>query len=246
MTALTSYRAASHFGLGGSRQDLQAIGNDPVGWVVDQASANHSVEIAGMPDTAVQISRNQSRQQARRQAQRRMSGREDAASVIEDEQRRYRHEIQDALRDTLDLRFEQAINTTAPVKERLAWFWSNHFSVSQAGRQQIISACASFENEAIRSSLDGYFAQMLVKVVSNPVMLLYLDNAQSIGPRSRVGRRRKAGLNENLAREVLELHTLGADGGYTQKDVTALAAILTGWTVGTPQMARLDVKPGQF
>ena len=246
MTALTPYRAASHFGLGGSKQDLQAIGDDAVGWVLDQVSANHSVVIKDMPLSGAQIAGNQQRVQARPQAQRMMSDAEDAESMIDQEQRRYRQEVQGAIRDTMDLRFEQAITTSAPVKERLAQFWSNHFTVSQAGRQQIVSACPSFENEAIRASLDGFFAEMVFKVVSNPVMLLYLDNAQSIGPKSQVGRRRKAGLNENLAREVLELHTLGVNGGYTQSDVTALAAILTGWTVGTPQIARLGAQPGHF
>ena len=89
----------------------------------------------------------------------------------------------------------------------------------------------AYEREAIRPHLDGSFAELLRASTGHPAMLMYLDNARSVGPDSRAGRRRQMGLNENLAREVLELHTLGVDGGYDQDDVEALAAILTGWTV---------------
>jgi uncharacterized protein (DUF1800 family) len=92
------------------------------------------------------------------------------------------------------------------------------------------------ENEAIRPHAFGSFKALLRAATLHPGMLLYLDNAQSIGPQSRAGKRRSKGLNENLARELLELHTLGVNAGYTQSDVTQTAAILTGWTV-SPQTA---------
>src|SRR5207253_10674873 len=91
---------------------------------------------------------------------------------------------------------------------------------------------------AIRPHVTGRFADMLAAVVGHPAMLLYLDNAVSIGPGSQAGIRRGRGLNENLAREILELHTLGVSGGYSQEDVKAFARILTGWTVGD-QRSRL-------
>src|SRR3989442_1266598 len=95
---------------------------------------------------------------------------------------------------------------------------------------------------ANRPHVTGRFADMLLAVARHPAMGFYLDNVQSIGPNSPFGRRRDKGLNENLGREILELHTLGVDGGYTQKDVEALARILTGWTI-----ARLrDPNPGSF
>ncbi len=114
--------------------------------------------------------------------------------------------------------------------ERLVAFWSNHFCVS-AGKSEILRASAgSFEREAIRPYVLGRFAEMLLAVERHPAMLFYLDNAQSVGPASRAGQNRKRGLNENLAREIMELHTLGVDGGYTQGDVTSLARVITGWT----------------
>src|ERR1051326_3447969 len=87
-----------------------------------------------------------------------------------------------------------------------------------------------FEREAIRPNVLGHFADMLQAVESHPAMLLYLNNAQSIGPNSVAGINRDRGLNENLAREILELHTLGVRSGYSQADVTNFAKVLTGWT----------------
>ncbi len=114
--------------------------------------------------------------------------------------------------------------------ERLALFWSNHFCVS-VGKGQIARATAgALEREAIRPHVFGRFSDMLLAVEKHPAMLFYLDNRQSVGPGSRAARNRNVGLNENLAREILELHTLGVDGGYNQADVTALARIITGWS----------------
>ncbi|QHC36398.1 DUF1800 family protein [Komagataeibacter xylinus] len=120
--------------------------------------------------------------------------------------------------------------TRQPFRERLAWFWFNHFTVSlrQGGTRAIIGA---YMREAIRPHVTGRFVDMLVAVMRHPAMLMYLDNASSIGPDSPAGRKGHRGLNENLARECLELHTLSPQGGYTQADVTAFAAILTGWGV---------------
>jgi uncharacterized protein (DUF1800 family) len=113
--------------------------------------------------------------------------------------------------------------------ERLVLFWSNHFCVS-IGKGQIARATAgALEREAIRTNVFGKFSDMLLAVEKHPAMQFYLDNRQSVGPNSRVGRSRGVGLNENLAREILELHTLGVDGGYTQADVTSLAKVITGW-----------------
>jgi uncharacterized protein (DUF1800 family) len=114
--------------------------------------------------------------------------------------------------------------------ERLIAFWSNHFCVSVA-KSDVGRACAgAFEREAIRPFVKGRFADMLRAVEQHPAMLNFLDNAQSIGPDSRAGQNGKRGLNENLAREILELHTMGVGSGYRQADVTQLARIITGWT----------------
>ena len=127
-------------------------------------------------------------------------------------------------------RFQRAARAEVGFAERLVHFWSNHFCISAAKGPLVRVAAGCFEREAIRPHVLGRFGAMLQAVESHPAMLAYLDNAQSFGPSSTAGLNRKRGLNENLAREILELHTLGVDGGYTQGDVTALARIITGWT----------------
>ena len=124
-------------------------------------------------------------------------------------------------------RIDAALNAEIGLAERLVWFWSNHFCVNQ---DKTVMAGA-YEREAIRPHVLGRFADMLLAAEGHPAMLLYLDNAQSIGPDSVAGINRDKGLNENLAREVLELHTLGVRTVYTQDDVTNFAKVLTGWTI---------------
>jgi uncharacterized protein (DUF1800 family) len=112
--------------------------------------------------------------------------------------------------------------------ERLVWFWSNHFCVSAF---KVPNMAGGYEREAIRPHILGRFVDMLLAVESHAAMLFYLDNSMSIGPNSVAGINRTKGLNENLAREILELHTLGVETGYTQDDVTRFACVLTGWTI---------------
>ncbi len=128
-------------------------------------------------------------------------------------------------------RFQKQIEADIGFAERMVAFWSNHFAVSVAKGQFIRVAAGSFEREAIRPHVFGRFAAMLKAVEQHPAMLFYLDNQQSIGPNSKAGQNRNKGLNENLARETMELHTLGVGGGYAQADVTSLAAMITGWTL---------------
>ena len=114
--------------------------------------------------------------------------------------------------------------------ERLVVFWSNHFCISANKGGLARMWAGSFEREAIRPHVLGRFGDMLKAVEQHPAMLFFLDNQHSLGPESRAGQNRKRGLNENLAREIMELHTLGVGGGYSQDDVTSLARIITGWT----------------
>jgi uncharacterized protein (DUF1800 family) len=123
----------------------------------------------------------------------------------------------------------RALDAPDPVRERLVWFWSDHFTTAARSRADAGLPAALVE-EAIRPHLAGRFGAMLRAVIRHPAMLRYLDQAESFGPASRVGRRRGRGLNENLARELLELHTIGT--GYSQADVRELAELLTGLTVG--------------
>ncbi|QND66965.1 DUF1800 family protein [Mesorhizobium loti] len=141
-------------------------------------------------------------------------------------------------------RFDKAVRAKAGFVERLVCFWSNHFCVSVAKDTVVRASAGAFEREAIRPFVLGRFADMLLAVERHPAMLFYLDNQQSIGPESRAGKNRKRGLNENLAREILELHTLGVGGGYSQADVTSFARILTGWTMAGRD-GRLG-EPGNF
>ncbi|HEY2619885.1 MAG TPA: DUF1800 domain-containing protein [Acetobacteraceae bacterium] len=123
-----------------------------------------------------------------------------------------------------------ALTTPTPFRERLVWFWTNHFTISLR-RGQCAALAGAFVEEAIRPHVTGRFADMLLAVMRHPAMLLYLDNVGSVGPDSPAGQRGKRGLNENLARECLELHTVSPAAGYTQADVTNFARLLTGWSI---------------
>src|SRR5438094_1934067 len=127
-------------------------------------------------------------------------------------------------------RIDAALAADIGFVERLVWFWSNHFCVS-ADKGNVRQICGAYEREVIRANVLGRFGDLLLAVESHPAMLIYLDNARSIGPASIAGLRQRRGLNENLAREILELHTLGVRTVYTQDDVTRFANVITGWTV---------------
>jgi uncharacterized protein (DUF1800 family) len=138
--------------------------------------------------------------------------------------------LQQVYRDEAKARIDAALNAEIGFAERLTWFWSNHFCVSVA-KNGVRPLAGAYEREAIRPHVLGSFHDMLLAVETHPAMLIYLDNARSIGPNSQAGLSSGKGLNENLAREILELHTLGVRTVYTQDDVTRFAKIITGWTV---------------
>jgi uncharacterized protein (DUF1800 family) len=123
--------------------------------------------------------------------------------------------------------FDAAITAEIGFVERLVWFWSNHFCVNA---DDTVMA-GGYEREAIRPHVLGRFVDLLQAAEGHPAMLLYLTNTLSMGPNSVAGINRTRGLNENLAREILELHTLGVRTGYTQDDVTSFAKVITGWTI---------------
>lgn len=172
-----------------------------------------------------------------------MTRQEARAAALEGLPPEYREKLIEARRvlaDDIAVRVNVTLASPAPMVERLVHFWSNHFSVS-VGKPGTQFEAGPHEFTAIRPHVLGRFSDMLKAAVLHPAMLIYLDQFQSIGPnapsaqrRARRGggdQQRPRGLNENLAREVLELHTLGVDGGYSQTDVTELARALTGWTV---------------
>ena len=128
-------------------------------------------------------------------------------------------------------RIDAALGADLGFVERLVWFWSNHFCISADKGGGVRALAGAYEREAIRPQVLGHFGDMLLAVESHPAMLLYPDNARSIGPNSIAGINQHKGLNENLAREILELHTLGVRTVYAQEDVTNFAKVITGWTV---------------
>ena len=138
--------------------------------------------------------------------------------------------IQKTFRAEALARLQRATMAECGFVERLVTFWSNHFCTSASKGELARMWSGAFEREAIRPHVLGNFGEMLRAVEQHPAMLFFLDNQRSFGPQSRAGQNRKRGLNENLAREIMELHTLGVNGGYTQADVTSLARIITGWT----------------
>jgi uncharacterized protein (DUF1800 family) len=131
----------------------------------------------------------------------------------------------------------RAILSNRQLQEQMVDFWYNHFNVFlDKGNDRFM--VPSYEREAIRPHVLGHFRELLESTATAPAMLFYLDNWQSVAPdvvRRAAGKKPTRGLNENYGRELLELHTLGVDGGYTQKDVTEVARCFTGWTIKNPQ-----------
>ncbi|HEY2591682.1 MAG TPA: DUF1800 domain-containing protein, partial [Steroidobacteraceae bacterium] len=149
-------------------------------------------------------------------------------------------------------RLRAAVVTDRPFLERLVHFWTNHFAVS-IDKLAVLGLAGAFEREAIRPYVLGTFTELTLAVEQHPAMLLYLDNQMSAGPESPLARRAerrgasvRPGINENLAREIMELHTLGVDGGYTQVDVTTFAKVISGWSIGGAPGQLFDGPPGRF
>lgn len=222
MTAAAPMIAAQRFGLGLSARDISAMGSDPRGWVASQLLPQPLPgELKGLPNAAT------------------WAAEVAAAKSVDVEALNIRQAIKllepGRLRQIYiaeaGARTRAALASNMPVHERIVRFWSNHFTVSTI-RPVVVPVCGAFEREAIRPHAFGKYRDLLGHALVHPAMLLYLDNAQSIGPGSKAGVRRGRGLNENLAREALELHSVGVDGGYGQDDVSQLAKVLTGWTVG--------------
>ena len=233
--------AANRFGLGARGDELSRIGSDPRGWLLAQVVAKDRDDpFAGLPDSGAYLDQYHDYLRQRREMREQQRAGKDADAIQANGRRDFRR----AQQREFVLRQRLAATTTRPFAERLVRFWSNHFAISVDKFQASLFA-GPMEREAIRPRLAGRFVDMLLAVERHPGMQVYLDNAQSIGGGSRLGAQsarraqrnpeaRKRGLNENLAREILELHTLGVDGGYAQGDVAELARAITGWSVARP------------
>ena len=226
--ASTTSIALNRFGLGARPDD--AMPADGRRWLLDQFQQYVPAREpwAALPGTETLLRQYFDRQRAVREAT--------DADKPAARQTLQRDARQDYLQ-AVAARTTAALETPAPFVERLVHFWSNHFAVS-IDKLTVVNLAGAFEAHAIRPHVLGRFSDMLVAVERHPAMLLYLDQANSIGPDSEAAQRaaerdpeRKRGLNENLAREIMELHTLGVRSGYTQADVTELARAMTGWSV---------------
>ena len=219
--------ALNRFGLGTRPDDPSPA--EPQRWLLSQLDAYEPMPEPWkpLPRTSALVETWLAQQRAARQAA------EGQKSGIREA---YLRQGRDAYVAAVGARTASALRSSTPFVERLVHFWSNHFAVS-VDKLLVVGLAGGFEADAIRPNVLGRFEDLLLAAVRHPAMLLYLDQAQSIGPSSRAGVRaaerqqRQRGLNENLAREILELHTLGVRSGYTQADVTEFARALTGWTL---------------
>lgn len=245
--------AATRFGLGARPGEIEAARSDPQGWLARQI-VGRGADL-GLPNHDLSAQRIADFRNFRRD---RREERREAAAMKEGESPPGKDPVQIAGRmiregaaEDFLLRARLGASTEASFRERWALFWCNHFTVSGIKLLTAVTV-GPFEQEAIRPRVFGRFEDLLIASSAHPAMLLYLDQAQSTGPNSRIGmalqkrpnaRNRAGGLNENLAREILELHTVGVGGGYSQADVTEFARCMTGWSVGNQ---REPERFGQF
>jgi uncharacterized protein (DUF1800 family) len=223
--------AATRFGLGARPGELEVAGSDPQGWLMAQVGPG-GADIPAAPDGSPLPSA-----QDRYQALIASRAAERAAGADTEARKAALQPLRDATDGEVLARAALAASTPASFRERWALFWGNHFSVSTVKGEELMATAAGFEREAIRPHVFGRFEDLLVASSSHPAMLMYLDQPNSVGPNSPAGLKRAAagkpaGLNENLGREIMELHSLGADAGYSQADVTEFARALTGWSMG--------------
>ena len=239
--------ALHRFGFGPLSGGFDRMGADPRGALLDELKASTAtIDNSQLLSSGAALRatvRFQQERKAAREAQKMDNGGKDMNGDVQPMQKQGPGVPQQIYLSEAQVRYDAALNAETGFIERLVWFWSNHFCVS-ADKGPVRALCGAYEREAIRPHVLGKFFDMLLAVETHPAMLLYLDNARSIGPNSFAGVRRGKGLNENLAREIMELHTLGVRSGYTQIDVTNFAKVITGWSLVPP---RLDpVRGGEF
>ena len=250
----TAAIAANRFGLGARPGELNAIGADPRGWLRAQLKGSPpalaATELRPSADTLSQALSLRREIQAERKSARAAA---EAGVAAEAQLQKVGQLLRPVYVSEAGARFAYAVSTERAFLERLTQFWSNHFAVS-TDKALLAGLAGGFEREAIRPNVLGSFRDLLLAAETHPAMILYLDNEQSVGPNSQAAARaerrgapRRIGINENLAREILELHTLGVGGGYTQRDVTTFAEVITGWSIGGEGAGRFAAgAPGRF
>lgn len=245
--------ALNRFGLG-ARPDAAPLANAKR-WLIEQMAKfdPRPAAISALPPrseliTAIKDLRNENRE--------RKAAKAEGADAAEMQFNEYRKALRDQYVAAVDARLSVALASRQDFAERLVHFWANHFAIS-IDKIVTVGLAGNFEFDAIRPHIFGRFADLLKAASWHPAMLLYLDQAQSVGPNSILAQRisarrnREIGLNENFAREILELHTLGDRTAFSQADVTEFARAMTGLTVGGLGERRLqrvlgtDTKPGE-
>lgn len=241
--------AANRFGLGARPGELERVARGPESWLMKQLQgpSRPPAEILKLPDSAKVLVEVRDVRLERREMKK-------ASDPDADIVKAYGTLVRRHYMEQAAARYRAAAVSDTPFHERLVHFWFNHFAIS-ADKQPMPAIAGLLENEAIRPNVNGKFADLLIAVEQHPTMIVYLDNQRSVGPNSALGKRanrrrsdQEFGLNENLAREILELHTLGVAGGYSQQDVTTFAKVITGWSIGgaNDQGRFADGDPGKF
>jgi len=230
--------AVNRFGYGARGDELAQAKTDPKKWLTSQLKViDFNDKQPSSADIFIAHARFQKQKKLMKQKQKQRQS--SKVQVLENNEDKEKNKmLKNAARKTYmkmsAASLKQAIASDYSVSWRLFDFFSNHFSVSTAGRL-MVGLSPTLEREAIAPNLLGNFADLLLAVEQHPAMLIYLNNEKSFGPNSRMAKKRKVGLNENLAREIMELHTLGVAGGYSQNDVIELAKGITGWSVKRPK-----------
>jgi uncharacterized protein (DUF1800 family) len=230
--------AATRFGLGARPGEIAAAKSDPRGFLKSQITPSGAEQPPGAFPPVRESLSDYAEFQAAKKAERMETAAQPAAdpAMAGKPARDVKRSQYINIDEEVMARARLGAATDAGFRERWALFWSNHFAVA-ANKGNMVALVGPFEREAIRPHVFGRFEDLLVASTRHPGMLVFLDQARSVGPNSPGGARRKTGLNENLAREILELHTLGVDAGYTQEDVTEFARALTGWSFYPPAEA---------
>jgi uncharacterized protein (DUF1800 family) len=233
--SIASAIAANRFGLGARPGELALIGGESHEWLRAQLRAPAPALSAPGLRSSAQILAQALELRRESRAQRNVQSAA-SARAPEDAMQRLPQYLRPIYTLEVTARLQHAVSTERPFLERLTQFWANHFAIS-IDKLFIAGLAGSFEREAIRPHVLGHFSDMLLAVETHPAMQLYLDNYLSVGRHSPAAQRRvrrekpRIGINENLAREILELHTLGVRTVYTQDDVTAFAKVITGWSI---------------
>jgi uncharacterized protein (DUF1800 family) len=241
--------ATNRFGLGARPGEMAACASDPRGWLEAQLQGTPPlIADPGLQSTAAMVATIDKVRAQNRQLREGNAATQSVINAVVKLGEIYRPEYIAEVTARLRL----AATTNRPFLERITQFWSNHFAVS-VDKAVVLGVAGSYEREAIRPHVLGSFAQLLLAVERHPAMLLYLDNFRSVGPDSWLAARaqeragKALGINENLAREIMELHTLGVNGGYSQADVTAFAKVITGWSIGAQGFGTAGGgAPGEF